>query len=152
MFRTFIAASVVGLALISGALADEGEPGSEEGEQALQPVISDDVAVNPGQPDDQPIEPVLADDGTVNEGTPEDQPLDPVISDDTEVNLPPVAPEPEAEAALIIRVPLRADGTAPEVRLARAGRDAEVWVDGVKRVVLKGRGDLEAGDLSVVFG
>jgi hypothetical protein len=143
MFKTFIAASVVTLTLISGALADEGE-------QPLQPVISDDVAVNPGTPDDQPIEAGLDDDVAVNPGQPDDQPIDPSYSDDSEVNLPPV--EPQSTAALVIRVPLRADGTPPDVRLERAGRDAELWVDGVKRVVLKGRGRLTTDDLALVFG
>jgi hypothetical protein len=145
MFRTFVAASVVGLTLISGALA-------EEGEQPLQPVISDDVAVNPGTPDDQPIDAGLEDDVAVNPSQPDDQPLEPVLDDDSEVNLPPAPPEAARVAELTIRVPLRADGSQPEVRLERAGRDAELWVDGVKRVVLKGRGRLTTDDLAFVFG
>ena len=145
MFRTFIAAGLLSSTLISGALA-------EEGEQPLQPVISDDVAVNPGTPDDQPVEAGLEDDVAVNPAQPDDQPIDPVYSDDSDVNLPPEPPETTPTPELVIRVPLRADGTSPDVRLEKAGRDAELWVDGVKRVVLKGRGRLTAQDLSLVFG
>ena len=67
---------------------------------------------------------------------------------------PPKTPQGKTpQRQLQVKVPLRADGTVPDVSIQRAanGHDSEIWVDGEMRVVLKDRPEILLGELKLVY-
>jgi len=177
MLRCLVLAVFVGATLASGAAADDGGEAGQAAQQtsgddccvapaledgpALEPVVEDDTAPNLGNDDDVPLSPVLDDDVAPVGGSSDDDPLEPILDDDTAPNLPQQNLLPDSSAQhgqstgrqLQVKVPLRPDGSMPDVTIERAlnGHDSEIWVDGQMRVILKGRPEIQLGELKLIY-
>jgi hypothetical protein len=167
MLRCFVIAVFVGATLASGAAAADGAESDQPAQQsagddtiALEPVNEDDTAPNLGNDGDVPLSPVLDDDVAPVGGNSDDSPLEPNLNDDTMPNLPGenLLPESGSDGSktgrqLQVKIPLRDDGTFPDVKIQRAlnGHDSEIWVDGQMRVILKNRPEIVIGELQLVY-